>query len=102
MACGCGSSGRKSFTQIVQADGSSLPTLKYLHCKYQDQFEFLFSKIGVNASEGNLKLLAYASDSGNDKKGAIPDKNGNPIYFSVEEIIKKIDMDKPVNNMCSI
>lgn len=102
MACSCGSNGRKSFSQIVSQDGSSLPTLKYIHCKYQDQFEALFSKIGINATEGNLKLLAYASDTASDEKGVIKDTKGNPIYFSVKEVLTKIDTSKPVNNMCTI
>lgn len=102
MACACGSSGRKSFTQIAQNDGGSLPMLKYLHCKFQDQFEFQFSRIGINATEPNLKMLAYAFDTGNDKKGVIPGKDGKPIYFSVDEVIKKIDKSSPSNNFCSI
>jgi len=102
MACSCGSSGRKSFVQIVQQDGSSLPALKYLHCKYQEQFEYLFAKIGVNASESNLKLLAYAYDNGLDRKGSITNSEGNPIYFSIEDVLKRIDSSKVSNISCAI
>lgn len=103
MACSaCGSKGRLSFSQIVVQDGSSLPSLKYLHCKYKDQFEQLFSSVGINAGENNLRVLAIAHDTGADKKGEIKDSNGNPIYFSVEEILKRIDISRPVSNQCSI
>lgn len=100
MACGCGN--KHTLTQIASRDGSSLPTLKYLHCKYKDQFEFLFSKIGITANESNLKLLAVAHDTGSDKKGIIKDSQGRPIYFSVEETIQKIDQSRVANNQCSI
>lgn len=103
MACGCGASGRQSFSDIVKKDGSSLPTLKYLHCKYQDQFESLFAQLGITVNEVNLKLLAYASDTGNDVAGTIKHpQTGQPIYFSVENTINKIDKSKPVNNLCSL
>lgn len=86
----------------MQQDGSILPTLKYLHCKYKTQFEFLFSKIGVNVTEDKLKLLAIASDTGSDKKGVVKDANGKPIYFSVEDVLKNIKADQIENNMCAI
>ncbi len=100
----CSACGRKTtFTQIVQNDGSSLPTLKYIHCKYKTQFEALFAAIGVNASEQNLPTLAAISDSGDDRKGIVKDANGNPIFFSVEDTLKKIDASKPVEkNTCTI
>lgn len=103
MACGaCGSKGRLSYSQIVVQDGSSLPTLKYLHCKHKDQFEKLFSNIGINATEGNLPALASISDTGADKRGEIKDSKGNPIYFSVEDTIMKIDFSQISNNACAI
>lgn len=103
MACAaCGSKGRQSFQQIILADGSSLPTLKYLHCKYQDQFEALFSSLGITATEGNLKALANLADTGGDKSGVLVGTNGKPIVFSVEDILRRIDISRPVNNMCSI
>lgn len=102
MACSCGASGNYSFTQIVKQDGSSLPTLKYVHCKYKDQFESLFAKIGINASEANLPSLAQAADQGLDRKGVIKDAKGNPIFFSVEDTLKKIDVSKIANNTCSV
>lgn len=102
MTCACGSTGRKNFTQIIAQDGSSLPMLKYIHCKYQDQFEAIFAKIGITATEENLKLLAYASDTGSDKKGIIKDSKGKSIFFSVQDMIKRIDATKPVNHTCSI
>lgn len=100
MACAC--NGRRTFSQIVTSDGSSLPMLKYLHCKYQDQFEALFAAQGITATEANLKLLAEVSDKGLDKAGEIKDKNGKPIYFSVEETVQKIDTTRPVNNFCAV
>lgn len=102
MGCSCGSSGRQTFSQIVAQDGSSLPTLKYIHCRHKDQFELLFSQVGITANESNLKLLAIASDTGADKRGEIKDKSGKPIYFSVEDIVAKIDKSRVTNNICSI
>lgn len=100
--CSCGLQNRTSYSTIVQQDKSSLPMLKYIHCKYQDQFENLFAQIGINATEANLKALAQAADTGADKAGSIKDKNGSPIFFSVEDTLRKIDASKPVNNSCSI
>lgn len=103
MACGsCGSKGSMTLRQIVVQDGSSLPTLKYLHCKHKDQFERLFAEIGINASEANLVSLATAHDSGIDKSGQIKDAKGNPIYFSVEDILRRIDTSVISNNACSL
>jgi hypothetical protein len=98
--CSCGQG--KTFTQIVQQDGSSLPTLKYLHCKHKDQFEALFAKIGIDASEAKLPQLAAINDNGLDKTGAVKDTKGNPIFFSVEETLKKIDTSRIANNNCAI
>lgn len=101
MACSCGAN-KTSYTQIVQRDGSSLPSLKYWHCKYQQQFESLFLALGINATEKNLPLLAQVSDNGSDKNGVIKDANGKPIYFSVEDTLKKIDLSKISKYTCSI
>lgn len=100
--CSCGLQDRKTFVQIIKQDGSSLPMLKYIHCKYSNQFESLFANIGIIVDESKLKLLATAHDTGADKQGVIKDKFGKPIYFSVENIIKQINPNMPVNNSCSL
>lgn len=102
MACSCGLSNRKTFSQIALQDGGSLPSLKYLHCKYQDQFEMLFKQIGITINESSLKLLATIADNGLDRQGTLKDPNGNPIYFSVEEVINKINKGKPMNTFCAL
>ena len=103
MSCSkCGSKGRMTFQEIISQDGSSLPTLKYLHCKHKEQFEALFASIGVNANESNLPLLALAHDSGADKRGELTDSNNRPIYFCVEDILRQIDITKVSNSMCAI
>jgi len=100
--CSCGLSNRTSFTTIIKQDGSSLPTLKYLHCKYKQQFESIFSNIlGIPVSEATLPALANLADTGGDVKGTLTDK-GKPIYFSVENALKQIDSTKIENNTCSI
>lgn len=101
MACSCGAN-KTSFTQIVQRDGSSLPSLKYWHCKYQQQFEALFAMIGLPIKEVNLPDLAKLSDTGGDRAGVLKDAKGNPIYFSVEDTLKKIDLSKISSYTCSI
>lgn len=103
MACSsCGSKGPMSLGQIIIQDGSSLPTLKYLHCKHKDQFERLFAEQGIDATENNLVGLAVANDKGLDKSGAIKDSKGNPIYFSVEDTLRRIDVSQISNNACTI
>lgn len=102
MACSCGKTGSYSFTQIVQQDGSSLPSLKYLHCKYKDQFETAFAAVGINATEANLKTLAELYETGGDRMGKISGPDGNPIVFSVEDVLKSIDPTKVQNNACAI
>lgn len=99
--CSCGLKG-KSFTQIIQEDKSSLPTLKYLHCKHKEQFESLFSQIGINATEANLPLLASLTDNGGDRRGDLKAENGQPIIFSVETTLLKIDRSQVSNNNCAI
>lgn len=101
--CSCGLSGKTTFTQIATRDGSSLPFLKYTHCRFKDQFESLFASIGIVAKEDNLKLLAYAADTGSDKKGLIKNpKTGRPIVFSVEEVISRIDTTRVGNESCTV
>lgn len=103
MACSaCGSKGKMTFSQIVIQDGSSLPTLKYLHCKYKEQFEALFAAIGINGNEATLPALASIHDSGADLRGEVKDAKGNPIFFSVENTLKKIDVSVISNNSCTV
>lgn len=100
--CDCQHNIPRTFTQVVKQDKSSLPMLKYLHCKYKTQFEALFSQIGVNATEANLPKLASAIDQKYDQAGVLKGVNGKPIFFSGEEVLKKIDTSRVESNMCSI
>ncbi|MCC6721753.1 MAG: hypothetical protein IT243_06080 [Bacteroidia bacterium] len=98
--CNCGAN-KKSFRQSVIQVGTILPHLKYIHCAYQDQFEMLFGKLGINANESNLPLLAALYESGGDKRGDLK-INGNPYSFSIEDILSQIDTSKPSKNNCNI
>lgn len=101
MACACGN--KTSFTEIVRRDGSSLPSLKYWHCKYQQQFEALFlAATGLPIKENHLQDLARLSDTGGDRAGVLKDGRGNPIVFSVEDTLKRIDLSRVSNYTCSI
>lgn len=104
MGCSCGGGAKKfTYQTLIQKDGSILATLKYIHCAYNEEFVKAFKNIGIDVTdESRLKTLASLADTGNDLKGYATDKNNKPIVFSVEEILKTIDISKPTKNNCSI
>lgn len=102
MPCAsCGARTRFSVQTAINAVGTTLPHLKYVHCAYQDQFERIFAQNGITASEDKLPLLAQLWDTGGDVNGTLT-KNGQPFKFSITELLSQIDTTKPAKNNCGI
>jgi len=100
--CSCGKYKRPNAQQMVEAVGSVLPFLEYTFCAYQDQFQALFSNIGIDITKSDLPDLAKYWESGTDKNGSLI-INGNPVSWDTQAIIDQIDTSKkPVKNNCAI
>ena len=74
-------------------EGDILTSLKFAYAADRKVTTDRFADVGVLVrSESDLDALAELSNSGADKMGMLKVNNTKPIYFSVREVLGKINV----------